>query len=184
MSFVTFIIPTLNRPTLVRSLESLLKQTDPDWNAVVECDGVDEFSIPVKDDRIAYVHIPVARSPIGNGGYTRNSAMRFCSGKWTAFLDDDDTVDSKYVEWLKAESEEFDLIVFRMRFAEGLVLPPGQELIGGQVGISFAIRREFHISNSLSFKDQVAEDWDMICQCLGAKARWKISDNIAYYVRH
>ena len=37
---ITFIIPSVNRPTLERSINSLVSQTNPNWECIVVYDGV------------------------------------------------------------------------------------------------------------------------------------------------
>ena len=48
MSLITFIVPTINRPTLDNTIQSLLNQTNPNWKCFVLYDGVDgkEFTDP------------------------------------------------------------------------------------------------------------------------------------------
>ena len=38
--FITFIIPTIGRETLKNSIDSLINQTDHDWNAIIIFDGI------------------------------------------------------------------------------------------------------------------------------------------------
>ena len=52
---ITFIIPSLNRPTLERTIESLINQTNPNWKCVIIYDGVDGNSF--EDDRIKTIKI-------------------------------------------------------------------------------------------------------------------------------
>jgi hypothetical protein len=52
---ITFIIPSLNRPTLERSINSLVSQTNPNWECIVVYDGVDGISF--NDDRIKTIKI-------------------------------------------------------------------------------------------------------------------------------
>ena len=47
---ITFIIPSLNRPTINRSVESLLNQTNPNWECIIIYDGVD--GVEFNDERI------------------------------------------------------------------------------------------------------------------------------------
>ena len=52
---ITFIIPSVNRPTLERSINSLVSQTNPNWECIVVYDGVDGISF--NDDRIKTIKI-------------------------------------------------------------------------------------------------------------------------------
>ena len=37
---ITFIIPTIGRPTLSKSIESLINQTNKNWEAIIIFDGI------------------------------------------------------------------------------------------------------------------------------------------------
>jgi glycosyltransferase involved in cell wall biosynthesis len=38
---ITFVIPSINRETLKRSIDSLMKQSSHNWRAIIIYDGVD-----------------------------------------------------------------------------------------------------------------------------------------------
>jgi len=191
---VTFIIPTINRTTLRRTLESLLDQTDPNWMAMVVADHVAGFSLPIVDERIFEFNCPDQK--YGNGhfsGVVRNIGMAMISGEWIAFVDDDDTIDPQYVEWLRSEGTDYDLFIFRMRYHPPrednvTILPrPNCGLEGlrdGEVGISFAIRERFQMSKNLWFTTEEFEDWIFIRNAMNSGARTFLSKHIAYFVRH
>lgn len=183
MIFSTFIVPTVGRPTLVRALDSLSRQTDPDWSALVVADGVGEFFLPRVDDRIFFVNLRCRLGDRNFGGSARNHGMAHAPGEWISFVDDDDRVDVDYVAWLKGESSGMDMVVFRMQYQNGAVLPEGNDVGCGQVGISFSLRRDFQRERNLWFPNSAVEDWSMVQASIGAGARWKISSRVAYYVR-
>lgn len=184
MSFVTFIIPTIGRPTLDRTLKWIIAQTDPDWNAIVVGDGVEKFVLPVTHDNILSVNLSTKCGEQNFGGRVRNHGMKMSNGDWIAFVDDDDRLGEHYVQWLREECASFDMVIFRMATPDGLCLPPDQNIVPGQVGISFAIRSEFQRKEGLLFSPSGGEDWDFIERATRAKARVKLSQHIAYYVRH
>jgi glycosyltransferase involved in cell wall biosynthesis len=196
MSFATFIIPTLGRPTLQRTLQSLRSQTDPDWTAIVLADQVKGFSLPVKDSRITAIKFceKVGQSDNGHhhSGFVRNFGVGLNTSLWCAFVDDDDRLDPRYLELLKGESASFDLVIFRMRYSpmreDGVKILPRsnrlQDLGAGEVGISFAVRREFQQRKDMWFESEEFEDWRFIERCLKSGASCKISDAVLYYVRH
>ena len=41
---ITFIIPSIARLTLLRTVESLKNQTDPNWRSIIIYDGVDYYN--------------------------------------------------------------------------------------------------------------------------------------------
>lgn len=189
MSLCTFIVPTIGRNTLERSLKSLLNQTDPDWNALVIADSVPDFRLPQLDNRIYSVNL-LSKTGGGDhqGGYVRNQGIFHASGDWIAFVDDDDRLDKEYVAWLRADCADCDLLVFRMKHFDGNIVPPlhvkrGEQLGCGNVGISFAIRTAWQRQHKLLFGNSTIEDWAFLEVARSYKARFKISPHLAYYVR-
>ncbi len=89
---VAIITPTLGRPTLARTLESLLPQLGPHDEWFVIGDGPQPFARSLvercSDDRIRYLEVQEPRSTYGNS--QRNHAMRTARADWLLFLDDDD----------------------------------------------------------------------------------------------
>ena len=162
---ITFIIPSLNRPTIVNSIESLLKQTNPNWECIVIYDGVD--GLDFKDDRIKIIKINktgVVGEHNGQSGLVRNigiKEVKKCSKvstgniysnwfgvtttEWIGFLDDDDTLHQDYVKDLFEKYSKYDFVVWRMVYSDGRVLPPpnNDDLSFGSVGISFFFKNKF-----------------------------------------
>ncbi len=93
---VTFCIPSFNRADLVaETLDSLLAQTDPRWEAVIVDDGSTDHSAAVIDSyaaRDARIR-PIARTRGPKGACTcRNVAVDNARGDYLVFLDTDDIV--------------------------------------------------------------------------------------------
>lgn len=188
MSFVTFIIPSKGRETLKRTLDSLIAQTDPDWDAVVVFDGFPASRLPEVDDpRIFSVSLITKMGEGHFAGYVRNYGFGLTRGQWLGFVDDDDRLDHQYVSWLKQEADGHDMIVFRMIYppeAGGGVLPVDNLLGAYKVGISFAVRSRFQLQRDVWFEAEEFEDWYFIERCQQRGAKIKVSPRIAYYVRH
>lgn len=96
---VSAVIPTRNRPELVcRAVRSVLSQTIQDLECVVVVDGPDEPTLhslrEITDPRLRVIALP---ENVG-GCEARNLGVRLASGRWVAFLDDDD-------EWLSHKLE-------------------------------------------------------------------------------
>lgn len=96
---VSVIIPTFNRAHLLRrAIESVLQQSLGCWELIVIDDGstdeTPEIVAGFRDPRIRYIHHGHNR---GNAA-ARNTGIRLSSGKYVAFLDDDD-------EWLPDKLE-------------------------------------------------------------------------------
>jgi glycosyltransferase involved in cell wall biosynthesis len=103
MPFYSVIIPTRNRPEVVaRAVKSVLAQSFTDYEIIVVDDGsenplvmADMAIAGAQSDRVKIVNLeswPRGRGP----GYTRNVGVWSSSGRYCAFLDDDD-------EWICEE---------------------------------------------------------------------------------
>jgi glycosyltransferase involved in cell wall biosynthesis len=91
---VSVVIPTRNRPELVRrAVESVLAQTHRNFEVIVVIDGPDPVTESalreVMDQRLHVLPLPESLG----GSDARNAGIAASSGEWVAFLDDDD-------EWL------------------------------------------------------------------------------------
>ncbi|MBR5337925.1 MAG: glycosyltransferase [Lachnospiraceae bacterium] len=88
---ISVIIPTYNRRnTIVRAVESVLKQTYSNIEVIVvddgSKDGTDHVVKDIKDERLKYVELDHNRG----ANYARNVGMKLASGKYIAFQDSDD----------------------------------------------------------------------------------------------
>lgn len=91
MPKVSVIVPTCNRPHLIRrTIDSILKQTFQDFEIIVVDDGMKERAEEVVksfgDSRIRYIHHETNKG----GGAARNTGIKVAQGEYIAFLDDDD----------------------------------------------------------------------------------------------
>ena len=122
MVSVSVIIPNYNKGVLVKhSLDSLLRQTCGDWEAIVvdDCSSDDSWAVireyAAKDDRIV-----AARNETNKGGnFCRNLGAKMSHGKYLVFLDSDDWLSDDCIEYRVKEFERdenkgVDLLVFQM----------------------------------------------------------------------
>lgn len=182
---ITFIIPSLNRPTLDRTINSLLNQTNPNWLAIVIYDGVD--GTEYDDDRITTLKVPktgLVGPANGQSGMVRNIGLEKSKTEWIGFLDDDDSINPKYVETLFKEYKDKDFVVWRMKYTNGMVLPPlfMNELKFANVGISFCFKNKF--DNLLFDSNRDGEDFDFLMKLKDLTNNWVIAPEIYYNVRH
>lgn len=102
MPYFSIIIPVYNvAPYLRECLDSVLKQTFTDWEAICVDDGstdgsgaiLDEYA--AKDKRFRVIHQ-------ANGGVSaaRNVALEAATGEWVTFLDADDKIDTERLKAL------------------------------------------------------------------------------------
>lgn len=100
---VSIIIPTFNRAHLIgETLDSVMAQTYQNWECIVVDDGSTDNTAEIlaafikKDSRIQYHHRPPEHKPGGNGA--RNYGFKMSKGEFIQWFDDDDMMDTKYVE--------------------------------------------------------------------------------------
>lgn len=90
LGLVSIIIPTFNRPKLLKlAIESALQQTYRDIEIIVVNDGGDdlqELIVDFHDERIVYIDERVNKGVSA----ARNSGLKKSKGKYIAYLDDDD----------------------------------------------------------------------------------------------
>ena len=119
---ITLIIPTINRLTLIDTLESLENQTNPDWKAICVFDNVtpdDNIKLKLDSDpRFKYIILSKKLGQNRNfAGLVRNVGIRQANTEWIGFVDDDDTLTPYYVQRLKEElivNSDVECIIFRM----------------------------------------------------------------------
>lgn len=190
---VTFVIPTVGRKSLQRSVDSLYTQTDEDWEAIIIGDGVTPvFHTPEHDRRIVQGQLGKQKSAgaVRNAGLIHYQAMSGPSAEWIGFLDDDDRLAPSYVAHLREHAKDYpwaDVIIFRMDHPElGILPPPHGELRQGLVGIHFAVKAE--VIENFEFVDENVEelfheDWEMISGLLTAGHRAYVSPYVDYLAR-
>jgi hypothetical protein len=185
---VTFIVPTINRATLSRTLASIQQQTMPYWKAIIIFDGCEANEI-INDARIQYVSIAKIggkHKKRNTAGYVRNHGMKMVDTPWIGFVDDDDVITPKYVERLMEETEmtpSADVIVFRM-IDKDQIIPPAEcsEIKQSLIGISFAIKTDL-VKEGFLFVQSSTEDYTFIKKIQAANKKIILSPYICYLVR-
>lgn len=207
---LTFIIPSVGRPTLKNSLQSLIDQYDQQWQCVVGFDGLlkeqVDPNILIDDDRIQYYYFPEKQGYTLPGwvnpgaGAVRQKLLDITTTPWYAFLDDDDTLSWEYVSKFKMSLEEnplMDMMIFRMvyntnipRYADispdymvpEVHLTDPYTLQRGQIGISQCVRREFIMSHNIKWTTGCVEDLEYLHQFVFNDAHIVLSDIVGYFV--
>lgn len=127
--FFSVIIATWNRAHRIRrAVDSLLAQTDADWEALVVDDGgTDDTGTFLRerlaDDRLHFVRRPHAGCPVA-----RNAGAALARGEWITFLDSDDA----YAPGHLASRRAFIAAHPGVPFIHGgfqVVGPPGSHLV-------------------------------------------------------
>lgn len=181
---ITFIIPSINRPSLPRTINSLIQQKNPNWKAIIIFDGV-KSNINIADNRFSIINI----DKIGkrnNAGEVRNIAIKEVETEWCGFVDDDDILLDNYVElfyeYITNESY-LDVILFRMKIFNNIVPKNNKNnLIVNNVGISFCTKTD--ILKEYKFIPGDTEDFNLIDRLNKNKKKIMITDKITYLVRN
>ena len=182
---ITFIIPSLNRTTLNRTINSLKNQKNPNWECIIIYDGVKGQLF--KDDRIKILHIKKTGEVVrntGQSGLVRNHGIKEVKTSWIGFLDDDDTLHPNYVEDLFKKYSNYDFVIWRMKTKGGTITPPlnTNNIVFGYVGISFCYKNIFN--NVLFDSNRNGEDFDMVNKLISLSKNYIITPEVYYNVRH
>ena len=188
-SSITFVIPSIGRPSLSTTLKYLINQTDPDWKCIVCYDGVSpkpEISKIIENDpRIRYIITP-KKGFTNCAGEVRNDAIAVADTEWVAFVDDDDYLSPDYVRSFREElttTPDAECVIFRMINQKGTVIPaPSQvDFVLNDVGISFACKTSI-INDGLKFVPNPAEDFYLLDAMRKEGHKIVLSNRILYFV--
>jgi glycosyltransferase involved in cell wall biosynthesis len=183
---ITFIIPTIGRSTLSKTLDCLIKQTNPNWKAIVIFDGISS-TIQNTDPRIRIIESQKLGQGTNSAGLVRNYGITFADTEWVAFVDDDDGICTRYVEIFIEESAAYnlaDIIIFRMVDDIGILPALSTDTFRHcQVGISFAVKKKLFDEGHI-FIPSGAEDFNYLDQARNKKYNIMISPHVTYFVRN
>jgi glycosyltransferase involved in cell wall biosynthesis len=184
---ITFIIPSIGKPTLQEAINSIENQTSGDWKAIIIFDGV-EPTVSVKNPKFSVLKVDKKGVGKNGAGYVRNYGMQFVETEWIAFLDDDDTIAPDYVETFKEEHKTHpfvDVIIFRMHRPniEPVILPilNTDNFYMYEVGISFALRTDI-FKKGFAFEPSHVEDFEYLSKLRENNYCIMISPHVKYYV--
>ena len=190
-TYITFIIPTIGRSSLIYSLQSLYNLIDPEWRAILIFDGIVQ-NIEINDSRIHVIEIEKKgiNTSRNLAGEVRNIGMKYIFehrlSPWIGFLDDDDTISPEYICNLKKETITYsvmDICIFRMAYPNKFILPAkiDKTIQRNRVGISFAIQTT--LVSHLSFKNHPFEDYLFLKNAQTYGFHILLSSYVSYYVR-
>jgi glycosyltransferase involved in cell wall biosynthesis len=185
MSLITFIIPSINRSTIDNTIQSLLDQTNPNWECLLLYDGVDGKTFD--DPRIKIIKLNKLGKRgerHGNAGLVRNEGIKMCNTEWIGFLDDDDTIHQDYVKTLIEKYTTYDFIVWRMKTTDGKIYPEltRNNIKINRVGISISFKNKF--PNLLFENNSDSEDYEFVNKLRNTTHNFIITPEIFYNVRH
>lgn len=131
MEIISVIVPVYNAESYLDAcLETLINQTDPDWEAILVDDGSTDISPRIcdswaeKDARIRVLHQK-------NAGVSaaRNAGIEAAKGTYLAFLDSDDRLEPKFLEVLRKTLADADLAVCRVFHDQPAAKPVREEIL-------------------------------------------------------
>lgn len=200
-NIITFIIPTIGRDSLSIAIQSLLKQTNPNWKCILVFDGVQiqteidyiggkyslledtRFSL-LRTKKLGNLNLTNLNSRIGgSAGLVRDEALKLCSTEWVGFLDDDDFLSQTYVELLYEKYHTYDLVVWRAIWNNGQILPPlgTNELKRSMVGIHFCYKKSTFPNIFFNHNDG-GEDFNFLKKILNSTNNYIVTNDIVYNV--
>ena len=182
---ITFIIPTIGRATLYNSIQSLLNQTNNNWEAIIIFDGI-KPNIEINDNRIKVIQIDKKGRDKNSAGLVRNIGMKYVNTNWIGYLDDDDYLANDYINCFYNElklNPDMDVLIFRMN-DKNKILPELEtdNFYLNHVGISFVIKKKI-FDNNLIFIPSSGEDFEYLNLIRNNNYKIIISPYIKYFVR-
>jgi len=180
---VLLIMPSRNRESIIKAVESVKNQTDDRWHLCIVYDCIKDEPKIQETENITCIYLDRKLGVGQNGaGNVRNKAINLLSDQyqWNGFIDDDDELDENYVSLLFSRYANNDLVIFRMKRALEIFPPFGcTEILPGKVGISFCYRNPVNTR----FKPGYMEDFQFLQDLQKEKEiQYTITQEIGYYV--
>lgn len=191
MSFtITFITPSIGRPTLLNTIKSVVNQTCNNWKYIIVFDGVNASNIIDEminsDPRITSISIEKTGT-YNWAGSVRNRGIDLVSSGWVGFIDDDDIISPSYVQYMNSYVDaypEVKCIIYRMIYKDGMILPEPKEtdFKENYVGISFCYDLEL-FKTGFKFEPSSCEDFVLLDKIRTANHMILLSNRICYFVK-
>jgi len=188
-TFVTFIIPTIGRQSLKRTIGSLLEQPQWNWRCHIVFDGIDPIKIEgLPIDYLNDNHFIIEKCEKQNhAGLVRNIAIPKVDTNWIAFVDDDDWLAPTYISSLHNyinKDLNLDLVIFtyQNKVTNSIFPPKGStDFNACAVGISFAIKTSFVKEHNILFTQGAVEDFRFLDDARNAGAKYIVTNEIQYF---
>ena len=187
---ITFIIPTIGRLTLIKTLKSLFRQTSNRWRCIIVSDGVQLHNkikkIISQNNKLTLININKTGIS-NNAGYVRNEGIKLVKTDWVGFVDDDDELSPLYVEnFINSINQYSNLkcIIFRMMYNNGTFFPDKESnnFIQDRVGISFCYSMSL-TREGILFQASSVEDFKLLSKIREKGHKILMSNSICYFVR-
>jgi len=149
---VSIIVPIYNREAFLRrSLDSILNQTDSNFEAILVDDGSTDSSKDIcmeyvqRDKRFIYHFQESAWLSA-----SRNAGMEISKGEYITFVDPDDYIDPDYVESLRRRADETNA---------DIVCSGNKRNIGDDIDVRFPEDKVVEISSEKILLNHFCKDW-------------------------
>lgn len=169
----TFIIPTIGRGTLKRSIDSALQLDNT--SVVVVFDGVPINKV-VDDPRVVYIEVEKSRK---NAGHSRNYGIDYIFNnidtEWISFLDDDDYLINDFNKSIAGHSN-YDLLIHSIEFPfhpkSRRILPAkrGTGIERGHMGIAMSVKKAVLEKYNICFRENRGKDYSFARDLINAGA--------------
>ncbi len=189
-NLITFIIPTIGRLSLLKTIESLKNLKIDKWNCIILFDGIENNIIKNNDNRIKIIELKNKLGQYPNyAGNVRNYAFNLINTEWIGFVDDDDTLSPYYINNLIEEiniNNNIECCIFRMIYKNLNFLPKidDNDIIKNNVGISFCFKKNiFSKIKNLIFENNSHEDYYFLKKLKNNNIEIVISPFINYFIK-
>lgn len=185
MTKLTLVTPTIGRQTLSRTVNSVLTQKEANYKYIVIFDGI-PATMSSQMETMTVVEIEKRGIPGTNAaGAVCQYGLDISDTKYVGFVDDDDTITNDYVSefYNVISDEDYDLIVFKMVYKNGVIVPREKYIDFGNIGMSFIINKSFLKDKNIKFRNEIYYDFFMVYDIWTNKGKIYFSDKICYKVR-
>ena len=188
---ITFIIPTIGRLSILKTIESLKNLKINKWKCIIIFDGVENILQNLyNDERFLIIENEEKIGSFPNyAGEVRNLAFKYVDTEWIGFVDDDDTISPFYINNLLKEIElnnKIECCIFRMIYKNLNFLPKTNDtdIIKNNVGISFCFKSNlFKKIDNLYFINNSHEDYYFLEKIKLNYINIVISPFISYFIK-
>jgi hypothetical protein len=190
VSNITFIVPTIGRSTLIRTIISIKNQTKPNWKCIIIFDGINtpmNITNLVKSDKRFTILKTQKVGTLNHGARVRNEGLKLVKNGWVGFVDDDDAISPYYVEHMNnylSVPNNVQCVIFRMMYSDNNVIPKinSPNFYEGNVGISFCYNSEL-LKKGFYFTPSGCEDYVLLNKIRSYRLKIVMSSKIGYLVR-
>lgn len=171
-------MPSYQRPECtIRAIESILNQTEKDWEAFVVGDNCSVIQNVIDSGKYSNEsRLIIENLPQNYGGYgyhIRNTYKNKVNSKYVVYLDNDDVLLPEHLENYLSEIEgtDYDFVFFNTYIHN--VMVRNTELKEGKIGHSELIIRAEFLKNIELVSAAYGHDWELVKKMIDKGANYK-----------